>query len=176
MKVLWHPNILVLHEVIDDPDEDPLILVLEYAAKGQIMEFDSKRMRYRRNLFDATAQRGGAAGPASPAASPPSASGTVAAAASSSSQAKASPTAAHDQPIAESILRKILSDVLNGLEYRQSHQTHRQAESACLFFCLAVTDLRVVSFLASAPGQSTPCRSFTATSSRRISWSVRTRT
>jgi serine/threonine protein kinase len=105
MKLLWHRNILVLHEVIDDPDEDPLILVLEYAAKGQIMAFDSKTMKYKRNLFDGTPGGGGS----SPAQSP--------AAASSSSASQE-----HERPIKESILRKILDDVLSGLEYRQSNE------------------------------------------------------
>jgi serine/threonine protein kinase len=101
MKDLWHPNILVLEQIIDDPDEDPLILVLEYAAKGQIMAFDSKTMRYKKNVF----------------AIEPSPSPSPTAPASSAS-ATATP-AEHDAPIPEAILRKLLADVLDGLEYRQ---------------------------------------------------------
>jgi serine/threonine protein kinase len=34
MKSLDHPNILKLHEIIDDDDNDNLYLVLDYAGKG----------------------------------------------------------------------------------------------------------------------------------------------
>lgn len=97
MSALWHPNVVVLEQIIDDPDEDPLILVLEYAAHGQIMAFDSKAMKYKRNAF---------ANAVMPAAEAP----------------VAATAAEHDAPLPEHILRKLLADVLNGLEYRTCTQ------------------------------------------------------
>lgn len=132
MRQVWHPNVLVLESVIDDPGEDALILVLEYAPQGQVMEFDSKRLKYRNHIFSV------AGSPTTPApassnnvalASPPAA--PAAAPSSSTSTAASADSSSHDKPISESILRKILHDVLAGLEYRQS-ATPTRCRCACL--------------------------------------------
>ena len=34
MKKLNHPNVIRLHEVINDADDDKIFLVLDYAEKG----------------------------------------------------------------------------------------------------------------------------------------------
>jgi serine/threonine protein kinase len=123
MRQVWHPNVLVLESVIDDPDEDALILVLEYAPQGQVMEFDSKRLKYRNHIFSV------AGSPTTPAPassnnvaldSPPAAVAAPASSTSTTSTAASADSSSHDKPISESILRKILHDVLAGLEYRQS--------------------------------------------------------
>lgn len=49
LKQLAHLNIIRLYEVIDDPNDDKLYLVLEYAAKGQIMDFDMREKKFRPN-------------------------------------------------------------------------------------------------------------------------------
>jgi [calcium/calmodulin-dependent protein kinase] kinase len=40
MKKIKHPNLIALHEVIDNPDQDKIIMVLDYANEGQIIEWD----------------------------------------------------------------------------------------------------------------------------------------
>ena len=47
LKQVSHKNIIRLYEVIDDPNDDKLYLVLEYAARGQIMDYDSKDRKFR---------------------------------------------------------------------------------------------------------------------------------
>lgn len=47
LKQVSHKNIIRLYEVIDDPNDDKLYLVLEYAARSQIMEFDGKERKFR---------------------------------------------------------------------------------------------------------------------------------
>ncbi len=42
MSSCAHANIIPLHAIIDDEEEDPLMLILEYADKGQIMEWDGE--------------------------------------------------------------------------------------------------------------------------------------
>lgn len=37
-KMLNHPNIVLLHEVIDDDADDKVYLIMQYATKGRIME------------------------------------------------------------------------------------------------------------------------------------------
>ena len=49
MKDFSHPNIIKLYEVIDDQNDDKLYLVLEFAAKGQIMDFDQREKRFKPN-------------------------------------------------------------------------------------------------------------------------------
>lgn len=106
MSQVWHKHVLVLEALIDDPDEDALILVLEYAAQGQICNFDSKTLRYKSNMGGANAAATNGAGD------------DVAAAASSSSSAASAATPA--SPFSESIVRKVLLDVVSGLEYLHS--------------------------------------------------------
>ena len=42
MKKMDHPNIIRLHEVIFDEEKGKLYLVLEYAEKGQLIEWDEE--------------------------------------------------------------------------------------------------------------------------------------
>ena len=49
LKELNHPNIIKLHEVIDDERDDKLYLVLDYCERGQIMDFDGKDKRFKLN-------------------------------------------------------------------------------------------------------------------------------
>lgn len=43
-----HPNIMKLFEVIDDPDRDDIVLVLEWAAGGVLMHWMPSEKRFRR--------------------------------------------------------------------------------------------------------------------------------
>lgn len=43
LQKLEHPNIIYLHEIIDDPDKDELYLVTEYHSKGSLGEVVEKR-------------------------------------------------------------------------------------------------------------------------------------
>lgn len=36
MKKVDHPNVVKLYEVIDDPDEDKLYMIMEYVKKGEV--------------------------------------------------------------------------------------------------------------------------------------------
>lgn len=45
-KMLNHPNVVRLHEIIDDDAEDKVYLAMEYADVGQILIHDEKT-----NLF-----------------------------------------------------------------------------------------------------------------------------
>jgi [calcium/calmodulin-dependent protein kinase] kinase len=38
MKKLYHPNIVSLYEVLDDPSEDSLYMVMEMCKKGVVMK------------------------------------------------------------------------------------------------------------------------------------------
>jgi [calcium/calmodulin-dependent protein kinase] kinase len=38
MKKLYHPNIVSLYEVLDDPTEDSLYMVMEMCKKGVVMK------------------------------------------------------------------------------------------------------------------------------------------
>lgn len=49
MKKLQHPNVLRLHQVFHDQLQDTIILVLDYAEKGQLMKWCSKTKEYRVN-------------------------------------------------------------------------------------------------------------------------------
>ena len=46
MRVLNHARLIAMREVIDDAEEDYLILVLEYAVGGQLMDWSPRRRRY----------------------------------------------------------------------------------------------------------------------------------
>ena len=49
MKKLSHPNIVTLFEVIDDPEDDTMFMVLEYVPLGEIMSFEEETLSYVRN-------------------------------------------------------------------------------------------------------------------------------
>lgn len=38
LKTLEHPNVIYLHEIIDDPNKDSIYLVTEYLSKGSLGE------------------------------------------------------------------------------------------------------------------------------------------
>lgn len=46
MKKLDHPNLVQLHEVIDDAESNQLFLVMEYAEHGTVLSFDEDQGRY----------------------------------------------------------------------------------------------------------------------------------
>lgn len=46
MKKMDHPNIIRLHEVIFDEEKGKLYLVLEYAEKGQLIEWDEENEKF----------------------------------------------------------------------------------------------------------------------------------
>ncbi len=49
LKQLTHQNIIKLYEIIDDPNDDKLYMVLEYAGKGQIMEYENRDKKFKPN-------------------------------------------------------------------------------------------------------------------------------
>ncbi len=49
LKQLTHQNIIRLYEVIDDQNDDKLYMVLEYASKGQIMDYDARDKKFKPN-------------------------------------------------------------------------------------------------------------------------------
>lgn len=46
MKKLNHLNIIRLHEVIKDDDNDKLYMIIDYAEHGQIMNFDENTKKW----------------------------------------------------------------------------------------------------------------------------------
>ena len=46
-KMLIHPHIVRLHEVIDDATDDKVYLVMEYAELGRIMQHDVETNTFR---------------------------------------------------------------------------------------------------------------------------------
>ena len=46
MRHLWHRNIILLFEVIDDPTADDIGLVLEFCTGGRSMEYDEEEHRF----------------------------------------------------------------------------------------------------------------------------------
>ena len=49
MKKLSHPKIVKLFEVVDDPENDYLFLVLELVRGGQVMDWDNSIKRFKAN-------------------------------------------------------------------------------------------------------------------------------
>lgn len=47
LKTLNHPNVIKLYEVIDDDPGDKLYLVMDYAERGQIMEYDMATKKFK---------------------------------------------------------------------------------------------------------------------------------
>ena len=48
MKKLEHPCLVKLYEVIDDPESDLLVMVMEYMEKGTVMDWDDEEERFTR--------------------------------------------------------------------------------------------------------------------------------
>lgn len=46
MKKLNHPNVIRLHEVLDSDEFDNVYLVMDYAAGGQVVEWDEEKGRF----------------------------------------------------------------------------------------------------------------------------------
>ena len=46
MKRLRHPNLVNLHDAVDDEEEDMLYLVIEYVPGGPLMDWDSDTCAY----------------------------------------------------------------------------------------------------------------------------------
>lgn len=47
MKLLNHRNVIKLKEIIDDPDSEKIYLVEDYCEKGQIIDWDEKKMEFK---------------------------------------------------------------------------------------------------------------------------------
>lgn len=54
LRELNSPYIIQIHEVIDDDKEDKLYLVLDYAHRGQIMDYDVSLKKFRANAENRT--------------------------------------------------------------------------------------------------------------------------
>jgi len=50
MKKLEHPNIIKLQEVIDDPQQDKLYLVMPLAEYGECMQWEPEQEAFLPNL------------------------------------------------------------------------------------------------------------------------------
>ena len=46
MSSLNHPNVIRIHEIINDPDDKSLFIVMEYAAKGELLSFNEETGRF----------------------------------------------------------------------------------------------------------------------------------
>ena len=46
-KKLSHPNVVKIFEIIDDPQEDKLYLVMDYCAVGEVMTFKESTMSFK---------------------------------------------------------------------------------------------------------------------------------
>jgi len=46
MKMFSHPHIVRLHEVIDDPKDEKLHLIMDYCPNGQIMTFNEENFTF----------------------------------------------------------------------------------------------------------------------------------
>jgi len=46
MKKLSHKNVIRMHEIIDSPDSDKMYIVLDYAERGQIIEWDEENAKF----------------------------------------------------------------------------------------------------------------------------------
>jgi [calcium/calmodulin-dependent protein kinase] kinase len=59
MRQIWHPNVVPLFGVLDDPNDDSLYLVLELEEKGQIMDWDGRTLQYKSRHFPLSTLTGG---------------------------------------------------------------------------------------------------------------------
>ena len=46
MKKLDHKNVIRLHEVINDEEDDKIYLIMDYAEKGQFIEWDEEQEKF----------------------------------------------------------------------------------------------------------------------------------
>jgi serine/threonine protein kinase len=46
-KMFHHPNIVKLHELIDDDDEEKLYLLMDFCPCGEVMKFNEATMMFR---------------------------------------------------------------------------------------------------------------------------------
>lgn len=58
MRNLYHRNISILFEVINDIDDDSVVLVTEYMAGGCVMEYDSSLKSYIYSISSANILQG----------------------------------------------------------------------------------------------------------------------
>jgi len=42
-----HPNIVKLHEIIDDEDEEKLYMIMDFCPCGEVMKFNENTMMFR---------------------------------------------------------------------------------------------------------------------------------
>lgn len=52
MKCLDHPNVIKMHEVIDDEEDQNMFIVLDYAAKKQLLNFNNESNEFFNNTFE----------------------------------------------------------------------------------------------------------------------------
>mmetsp|Transcript_34127 Transcript_34127/g.39565 ORF Transcript_34127/g.39565 Transcript_34127/m.39565 type:complete len:470 (+) Transcript_34127:97-1506(+) len=58
MKMIKHPNVLRLHEVIDSEEDNSLFMIIEYMPLGEIMTFNEETKIFRRIDHNGQALRG----------------------------------------------------------------------------------------------------------------------
>jgi [calcium/calmodulin-dependent protein kinase] kinase len=58
LAAITHPHVIRMHAVINDPQADDLCLMLEFAEKGQLMDWDGKACQYKSKLHPATPEGG----------------------------------------------------------------------------------------------------------------------
>lgn len=46
-RIERHPNVIQLTEVINDPEQDKIYLVMELAENGEVMSWDDKTIQYK---------------------------------------------------------------------------------------------------------------------------------
>lgn len=51
MKLIWHPNVIKLYEIIQNKGHERIYLVMEYAVYGQLMEWNRETSSFTRNEF-----------------------------------------------------------------------------------------------------------------------------
>ena len=58
MQQLGHPNIMRLHAVVDDKEAEGIYLILPFAEKGALMEWDVRTQAYISATYEPTASGG----------------------------------------------------------------------------------------------------------------------
>lgn len=87
MKTLDHLNVIRMHEIIDDEEDQNLFIVLDYAAKGELLRFNEEKGYFFNPLLNIDAE---------------------------------GVEKNLDDPAYEKYIRKVMRDLVNGLEYVHS--------------------------------------------------------
>jgi len=51
LKMMAHPNVVKLHSVMNDPEDDNLYLVIDYCERKQVMDWNSDKLEYESTIF-----------------------------------------------------------------------------------------------------------------------------